>query len=66
VENFYPGSGVKRGPPDQNNYARHAASRQAIFGGRTGLGFGMHGLEERVQMNGKDIADWTDAIEKEE
>ncbi len=23
-------------------------------------------LEERVQMNEKDIADWTDAIEKEE
>ncbi len=42
--------------------SRNTAFPTAIFGGRTGLGFRDARLEERVQMNTKDIAAGTDAI----
>ena len=58
---------VKRGLLGQNDYAAARCFRGSnIWWTYRSGDFGMRVLEERVQMNEKDIADWTDAIEKEE
>jgi hypothetical protein len=57
---------MKRELPGQKDYAAARCFRGSNIWWTYRSGLRDARLEERVQMNEKDIADWTDAIEKEE